>query len=52
MFGNISLLYDERTYQFYIVPFVLNISNTVFGIVLEARFNIQIPGHSDKIDDL
>lgn len=47
-----AFVFEGRTYQFCVVPFGLNISNTAFGQALEAVLKIKIPGAEDNISDL
>lgn len=47
-----AFVFEGRTYQFCVVPFGLNISNTAFGKALEAVLNIRINGTDDNLDDL
>lgn len=47
-----AFVYDGRTYQFTVVPFGLNISNTAFSHALEAVLNVSLPDCEDKMDDL
>lgn len=48
-----AFVYGGRTYQFCVVPFGLNISNTAFQQALESVLSNQIKGCDDKIlDDL
>lgn len=45
-------LYNGRTYQFCVVPLGLNISNTAFGLGLEAVLDVQISEREDKMVNL
>lgn len=47
-----GFVYDGRTYQFCVVPFGLNISNTAFGLALEAVLNVSVEGNDDISKDL
>jgi len=48
-----AFVYDGRTYQFCVVPFGLNISNTAFQQALESVLSNQIEaGVDDVLDDL
>lgn len=47
-----AFVFEGRTYQFCVVPFGLNISNTAFGKALEAVLNLKINGTDDNLDDL
>jgi len=47
-----AFTYDGRTYQFCVVPFGLNISNTAFGLALEAVLNIRVNDMDDQLSDL
>lgn len=47
-----AFVFEGRTYQFCVVPFGLNISNTAFGKALEAVLNIRVNDTDDNLDDL
>lgn len=52
-----AFVYNGRTYQFCVVPFGLNISNTAFGLALEALLKIEGDDHLSQnlqvyVDDL
>lgn len=48
-----AFVYNGRTYQFCVVPFGLNISNTAFGLALEAVLNVKVDEEDDiDLDDL
>lgn len=47
-----AFVFEGRTYQFCVVPFGLNISNTAFGKALEAVLNIRVNDPDDNLDDL
>lgn len=47
-----AFVFEGRTYQFCVVPFGLNISNTAFGKALEAVLQIKVHETDDNLDDL
>ena len=47
-----AFVFEGRTYQFCVVPFGLNISNTAFGFALEALLSLQTNGEEDGLEDL
>jgi len=47
-----AFVFEGRTYQFCVVPFGLNISNTAFGKALEAVLNVRVNDIDDNLDDL
>jgi hypothetical protein len=47
-----AFVYEGRTYQFCVVPFGLNISNTAFGQALEAVLNVSVDCGENILTDL
>lgn len=47
-----AFIFEGRTYQFCVVPFGLNISNTAFGKALEAVLQLPVGDHDDQMNDL
>lgn len=47
-----AFVFEDRTYKCCVVPFGLNISNTAFGIALEAVLCLQSKEGEDGLEDL
>lgn len=47
-----AFVYAGRTYQFCVVPFGLNISNTAFGKALKTVLKVHVEDDDDNLEDI